>query len=985
MIDKSAEAINSFYSYLRTVLDNPDSITREKLELEATNYLNRNPHIKESIDFHSLVGVIKERIEVVETLNFGITQLIPEKSLDHIEWYQDYLKNNFNNRPYWQRFYNYALSTGLSSQVLRSIDNTTDKILEKCEDPNRQGEWSNKGLVVGVVQGGKTTHMIALCNKAIDAGYKLIVVMPGMLEDLRQQTHERFDAGLIGKDTQSNINTNITNFTYGVSKYNRKCKVYNFTTANKRGDSLNEINRLEVERDSPPAILIIKKNPTIIKHLIGRIYRNNNAFKTIPLLVIDDESDLASINTKDIPNITKVSKEDFTSTSLYIRALLSMFDKNVYIGYTATPYANIFQDYREQAEKESKLVIPLKDKQLGKKKEIVTFKLGEGLFPKNFICSLPVFSNYIGFEKLFGDDYFEGTDYIGHDSIRVIDDYVNSSSFKLLERYYDNLKRGIKGKRLNPKPDSDVEGWLPPFADKNWEPGKHYDLPNSLKNAINFFIIGNIIKKIRKIKPIHNSMLVSVNKHTITNESIRDQIQEYILSIRSSYGVGDNNSDIKKVFQKLWKSDFEDNLNEDHIYPPRKILWEEVEKHIPDEISKIEPLLITGNGDYLDYIPNKSRSIIAVGGQLLSRGITLEGLSVSYFLRKSDNPSADAVTQMGRWFGYRQRYDDICKIYLNKFLLEDFREYYEAEESLRNQFRQMERKEMLPTDFGLKVPMKNPTQPNKARSTRLEGFTRNFSGKRKQLIFVNIDKNSENTKVIKNLFNDLPKNPESSNSTKIWRNIDHNHILDFLSSYKSPTDVSKFTEDRYVEYIKSCNRFGDELKKWNIAFVQNNSGKIVSDSLIGFEFIPKNREYFAKNKSENRNKIKKWNGSPKDLKRFEGEDHDVYRIGVLTEPEHYYVDMNLSKEEAKELLTREGGNDEPALFWKKKREVPLLTIYPIKSPGDDNNDYIYFSYSLIFPFSKIVKDHPEEFNKEWERINRVLIDQLERFEKLKLD
>ena len=209
MIDKSSEAINSFYSYLRAVLDNPDVIETKTLEEEASNYLNRNPHVKDNIDFHSLVGGIKERIDVVETIDFGITQMLDDKTVDHQDWYEDYLDKESNNRPYWQRYYNYFLSTGLSSVVLKGVDTSTDQILSKCEDPNRLGKWSNKGLVVGVVQGGKTTNMIGLCNKAIDAGYRLIIVIPGLLEDLRLQTHERFDAGLIGLDTQTNLDQEI--------------------------------------------------------------------------------------------------------------------------------------------------------------------------------------------------------------------------------------------------------------------------------------------------------------------------------------------------------------------------------------------------------------------------------------------------------------------------------------------------------------------------------------------------------------------------------------------------------------------------------------------------------------------------------------------------------------------------------------------------------------------------------------------------------
>ena len=382
MIDKSSEAINSFYSYLRAVLDNPDVIETKTLEAEASNYLNRNPHVKDNIDFHSLVGGIKERIDVVETIDFGITQMLDDKTVDHQDWYEDYLDKESNNRPYWQRYYNYFLSTGLSSVVLKGVDTSTDQILSKCEDPNRPGKWSNKGLVVGVVQGGKTTNMIGLCNKAIDAGYRLIIVIPGLLEDLRLQTHERFDAGLIGLDTQSNLDQEIRTFSHGVSNYNRKINVHTFTTANKKGDSLNDLKKLVIKDNKEPSIVIIKKNTNVLHNLIETIDRKEQAFKNVPVLIIDDESDLASINTKTIQNIEKVTRDEITKTPLYIRALLSLFDKSVYIGYTATPYANIFQHYREKAEKESTLLLKRKDRYQNVKEVKKTFNLVRDYFLK---------------------------------------------------------------------------------------------------------------------------------------------------------------------------------------------------------------------------------------------------------------------------------------------------------------------------------------------------------------------------------------------------------------------------------------------------------------------------------------------------------------------------------------------------------------------------------------------------------------------------
>ena len=987
MIDKSAEAVNAFYSYLRTVLDNPDIIEKEKLESEATNYLNRNPHVKESIDFHSLVGGIKERIDVVETVDFGITQMLPGKNIDHIEWYDDYLKNNLNNRPYWQRFYNYSLSTGLSSVVLKGIDTSTDKIISKCESPKRKGPWTNKGLVVGVVQGGKTTNMIGLCNKAIDAGYKLIIVIPGLLEDLRLQTHERFDAGLIGIDTQTRLDQEAKTFAHGVSKYNRKVNVHNFTTANKRGDSVNDLKNLVIKEDGP-SIVIIKKNTNVLNNLIDRISSLENVFKDYPVMVIDDESDLASINTKTIRDIEKVTRDEITKTPKYIRALLSLFNKSAYIGYTATPYANIFQHYREKAEKESTLVMKKRDRNSKVQNVDQKFNLGEGLFPKNFICSLPVYSNYIGFEKMFGDQFFEEGYYVGNKSIITVKDYVTEESYRRLEQYYNNLHLPP---RQNPKPErEEIDGWMSPLHQSDWQPENFFEIPESLKNAICYFIISNIIKKIRKISPSHNSMLINVSRFVDTNSSIRSQVQNFLNDIKSEYSLGDSNSPIKDYFRSIWNDEFS-NINENYIYPSRKIIWDEVEDFIPDELHKIQTLLITGDNDYLEYSRNKSVSIIAVGGTKLSRGITLEGLSVSYFLRKSVTSASDSVTQMGRWFGYRPRYDDICKLYLTEFLLDDFREYYEAEEDLRDQLFNMDRRGLSPEEFGLRVKnLDRPVANNRMRFAERHRIDRNFSGKLKQLIFVSIKNNQNNIDVTKNLIKNIKSTNShkvSSDNSKFWENIDSSLISDFLGSYKSPNSYSRFTEDSYINYINSCNQEGNELKKWNVAVVSNMSGKELSDDLIGISFIPKNREYDPINK-KNGQFLKDWNGDPSKLFNLKGEDENIYRISVLTERSHMYLDLGLTKKEAENLVAQEkakyenkGKEFKEAKYWREKRDKPILIIYPFKTRKDLEGEFIYISYAIIFPRSKIVQQNPSKFIAQWETLNPVLADQLNNFRK----
>ena len=987
MIDKSAEAINAFFSYLRAVLEDPDSIDPKTLEEEATNYLVRNPHVKDHVDYHSLIGGISERINIKETLNFGITD--NDKSIDHIDWYENYLDKNFNNRPYWQRYFNYFLSTGLSSVVLKGIDNSTDQILSKCENPNRLGQWSNKGLVVGVVQGGKTTNMIGLCNKAIDAGYRLIIIIPGLLEDLRLQTHERFDAGLIGRDTTTTLEQDIKTFAYGVSNYNRKINVHNFTTANKRGDSFNDLKKLTIydtKHTKEPSIVIVKKNTKVLKNLFLKIALNENAFKKEPVLIIDDESDLASINTETIKNIEKETQYEIKTTPKYIRAILSLFDKSAYIGYTATPYANIFQHYREKAEEESTLPMNWRDKNREEIHRDKKVNLGEGLFPKNFVCSLPIYSNYIGFEKMFGDNFFEEGEYSGNNVIERVFDYVDPHSYQKLDTYYSNIH---KPKKQNPKPyKSEITGWMSPWHPSDWEPNNHSeDIPRSLKKAICFFILSNIVKKIRKIKPIHNSMLINVSRYIKTNESISIQVQNYLNNITGEYGLGDNESPIKQYFKSLWGDEFENKINEDYIFPSRKIIWDEIENSISNELRKVKTLTIAGDNDYLNYTDSKSESIIAVGGTKLSRGITLEGLSVSYFLRKSDTSSADSVTQMGRWFGYRPRYDDVCKLFLTEFLLDDFREYYEAEEDLRSQLTRMNKKGLTPTEFGMMVKMRRPAASNKMKYTERHRINRDFSGKRKQLIFINIDKNKDNITATKSMFEKLSKicNPIKGNGSKYWENIDSKIVLDFLESYQSPAARSRFTEESYIEYINSCNEIGDELKSWNVALVSNLTGKKIGDKLIGSDFVAKNREYEPKNGDEKlKKKLTEWSGKPEELNKFKGSEEGIFRIGALTEKKYEYLDLNISQEDAKTLIEKEKSKDKNKKFnetdyWRTKREKPILIIYPIKSKGDENSNYIYISYEIIFPYSEIVQNNYDKFKPVWETLNPVLIDQLKNF------
>ena len=533
---------------------------------------------------------------------------------------------------YWDRYRKYLASRGLSGGVLSTLDEVTDRILGLLENPDKPGPWDRRGMVVGHVQSGKTANYTGLVCKAADAGYRLIIVIAGVHNSLRNQTQQRMDEGFVGRDSARLLaKKDGKRRAIGVGRFDQSRHPVTFTnslrdfnraTATSIGVSLRDLNE--------PAVLVIKKNASTLKHLLAwlREYRSG-ASETIdlPLLLIDDEADNASINIAH-------HKGEVARINGQIRSLLALFERSGYVGYTATPFANVFID--PEAEHDN---------------------FEADLFPRNFIVSLDPPTNYFGAQTVFIDqpDRF----------IRHIEDNAD-----LLP--------------VQHKIDFEVAA-----------------LPPSLLLALRTFVLACGIRALRGAEHDHASMLVNASRFTRVQGQLRTLLHERLGSITRSLRV---NGGLKPPDAARQDREIEDLRRAfEGEYSGAGVEWPDVLRSIARVAPSIQVIEVNSqSAGTLDYAGHENGlRVIAVGGFSLSRGLTLEGLTVSYFLRNS--VMYDTLMQMARWFGFRDGYADLCRIWMPEEADGWYVHVAESTELLRDDIRRMEQAGATPEEFGLKV------------------------------------------------------------------------------------------------------------------------------------------------------------------------------------------------------------------------------------------------------------------------------------------
>jgi hypothetical protein len=500
---------------------------------------------------------------------------------------------------------------------------------------------------------------LGLACKAIDAGYKLVIVLAGIHNSLRSQTQVRTDEGILGFDTSANRWFDMGNRKVGVGTLAfDPLRVSSLTARHDDGDFNRQIVRnVGIALGGDPYVLVVKKNGRILKNLLEWVLHVNGSedhngrkvVKDVPLLLIDDEADHASINIKALP--PDESPEDYRPSTINerIRSILNAFDKSAYVGYTATPFANIYIDPDATHE-----------------------ELGDDIFPRSFILNLQPPSNYIGPGQVFGID--------------------------------EDPDAGIEGRSALPlvRTIRDQEPYFPRTYRQDHDPR---GLPPSLVEAIRSFVLVCAARRARGQTNIHNSMLIHVARFVNVQHKVRDLVDQelHYTQRRIAHEAPDAPRQIRSELRQLWENDFEPTTLSVSKADCPPLRWSEVEPHLHEAASRIQIREINGQtADILDYVENKNgSSVIAIGGDKLSRGLTLEGLSVSYFLRMSK--MYDTLMQMGRWFGYREGYLDLCRLYTTNELRAWYRHIALADLELRREFDYMWRGGHTPREYGLRV------------------------------------------------------------------------------------------------------------------------------------------------------------------------------------------------------------------------------------------------------------------------------------------
>lgn len=710
-------------------------------------------------------------------------------SRGHVEWLP--LRRGEIHWKFWERYENFLqMIEELPEPVVRSVDIRTEGILELLEDPRRAGKWDRRGLVVGSVQSGKTGNFLGLACKVLDAGYKLVIILAGIHNSLRAQTQIRMEEGLLGYNTDSSLFFAEASMKVGVGALAFPDLPVNSMTARAEDGDFKAGNLGTVMHlGETPFIVVVKKHTSILGNLISWLTKKNGVdtpdggkiVREIPMLVIDDEADHSSINTKKSEQISaggvSTKEVDPTAINRRIRELLNAFEKSAYVGYTATPFANIFVDPKA-----------------------THGKLGDDLFPRSFIVSLPPPDNYISVEKVFGRD---GDPESGLD-----------------ERDALPLTRKV----------TDFDKFFPPKAQPSFTPN---ELPDSLKEAIRAFLLACTARSARGQHVKHNSMLIHVARFVDAQGRIAELVKNELLFLqrRIAHESEDASLSLRAELRALWESDFEPTTKAVADAACPTMSWKDIEGWLHPAVAKIRVLEINGSSaDLLDYERNRAVgvSVIAVGGDKLSRGLTLEGLSVSYYMRASK--MYDSLLQMGRWFGYRPGYLDLCRIYTSSDLIDWYRHIALAEAELRREFERMTSLKATPEEYGLRVRT-HPggmlvTALNKSRASKKLQVS--YEGTLTQCVTLATGKEirSGNDQAVNELIGRLPAPaPRKKGSpTHVWRNVDAETICIFLEGFSSPMGTNGFDAKRIAQFVRRQLKQG-ELTYWTVALLGANGGE----------------------------------------------------------------------------------------------------------------------------------------------------------------
>lgn len=609
---------------------------------------------------------------------------------------------------------------------------------------------------------------------------------------MRQQTQERIDEGIIGYTFPKDIKQS-TGVKVGVGEYTSTRPASAFTSVQR--DFVGSADKLatSIHLHNSIVVFVCKKNVSVLHKLYKWIEEQNmdvvKGYVDAPMLLIDDEADNASVN-------TKLDETDPTKTNKIIRNICNLFKNSTYVGFTATPFANIFID-----------------------PESVDSMKQADLFPENFIYSLPTPSTYIGAKKIF---YPDG-DY--YSNLRFISDIVEPDYSS--EEYKEMVNEDV---------DTLNSGTFYYLHKKEWDG----IFPDSLREATLCFFIANTMRDLRGDISAPRSMLINMSRFVKVQRVICDHIVDIYNSVLSVLKYDFSEKDSENVNIPLYK-ELEKLLNT-HFSHVNDISSKRVlnKKALLDAISNIQIVVVNGSktSSKLDYKSNPHLRVIAIGGLALSRGLTLEGLLTSYFYRNT--ATFDVLMQMGRWFGYRRKYEDLFQIWTSQSSALWYAEIAEASELLKEDIQKMYEQHLTPKDFGLKVrdncEALQITASNKMRSASQFQFRVAYYGNMYDTPYLslNAENNKENLRVTQELAKDLfskgyeyrfadverHRNDDpfsiSITDSRYFSNVPKSVVRDYLTRIKCSLLNMNFNIESILNFIDDDNNTG--LDNWDIVF-----------------------------------------------------------------------------------------------------------------------------------------------------------------------
>lgn len=761
MLSQNALMLERFISIALNTKYPSEPPSEEQFIQEAGN-LRASIQVAEE-EFQQIIKNLKATIPI--TMDVGVC--ITDPSDDYQSWLP--ARRADIDFFYWNRYRRYLEDIkGWNVRVTSNLDKVSSEIVDLLGDPKCNNPWFRRGLVIGDVQSGKTANYTAICNKAADVGYKVIIVLTGTLESLRKQTQERLDKEFAGRQSKHLLGIKgkqvVKNVFDGVGKIDKSKRISAFTSVLYDFNStiLNS-NDLTLKNISEPALFVVKKNKTVLRSLESWLAANNedsNGKIDLPLLLIDDEADNASVN-------TKKEDEDPTAINSAICSILGRFYKAAYLGITATPFANIF-------------INP----------EVVGDQ-AENLFPKDFIYVLSPPSNYIGADAIYG----ESPQYSG--CLEKID-------------------------------TEEIELFFP-FAHK--KDHKVEDLPSSLYEALAYFLLTNAIRDLRGDVVEHRSMLVNISRFTDVQIDLKDFINTWLNQVQSdlrNYASLEEGRAMEvrsiRYLRLVWdRYGFEGKAGMSWIGVQRNYLYKSI---APIEVRAVNQKTGAASLDYYNH-REKGFRVIAIGGNSLSRGLTLEGLCVSYFYRKSQ--MYDTLLQMGRWFGYRPKYDDLFKVWMTSDAIDWYGYITAAANELKDEVGRMNRDQQTPKEFGLKV-RQDPnslivTARNKMRTGTLVSRPITVTGKLLETprLKSNADILSSNERIFKAFcsnVNTVGTDKKINQSGKMWTGVSKELVADLVRNFETHPWHLSFQGRALAEYIDNS----PELNDWDV-FLPNGSEK----------------------------------------------------------------------------------------------------------------------------------------------------------------